>query len=88
MAQFPINVPDDLVAEMLDAFAWEGGYYGDGIKKPSKLTKADFAKEMVRDYPKDVLKRYRAFLRENSAHDLDESARATDIADVDRITVE
>jgi len=55
MANITISVPDNISAELVEAFASVYAWTSD-----SGLTKTLFAKKKLADHAKDVLKEYRA----------------------------
>lgn len=64
MAQIIMNIPDQYIARILDAFAVVYGYdAADG------LTKAQFAKSKVRDYIKEIVVRHEGSLARQAAND-------------------
>lgn len=52
MAQITINIPDDKIQDLLDAFAY--------VQQPAQgVTKAQNAREQLRDYLLNIYKSYR-----------------------------
>jgi hypothetical protein len=74
MANIQVSVPDAVINRVLDAFATQYGW-----KATSGLTKAQFARRVVADFVKAVVKGYEARLAADAARVTAEANADTDI---------
>lgn len=83
MASFTMDIPNDKVNDLLDAFAELYGYDDSEGAPQEGVTKADFAKDKIRDYLREVFTAYKAKQAAESARQAAIDAATVDVTDFD-----